>query len=80
MSASRKFQSCVSRTKVPSFGRELFLGRFQPDLIYPQPKLDPEAVQKGEAFLKQLRTFLTDLPVEWIPAGEPFAAFRAASH
>ena len=44
----------------PSFGRELFLGRFQPDLIHPQPKLDPEAVEKGERFLTELRTFLTE--------------------
>ena len=35
----------------PSFGKELFLGHLRLDLIHPQPKLDPAAVEKGEAFL-----------------------------
>ena len=37
--------------KLPSFGKELFLGNFRLDLIHPQPKLDAAAVEKGEAFL-----------------------------
>jgi hypothetical protein len=45
---------------LPSFGRELFLGNFQLDLIHPQPKLDPEAVAKGERFLERLRAFLEE--------------------
>jgi alkylation response protein AidB-like acyl-CoA dehydrogenase len=44
--------------KLPSFGKELFLGNFRLDLIHPQPKLDAEAVEQGEAFLKTLREFL----------------------
>ena len=44
----------------PSFGRELFLGRFRLDLIHPQPELDPAQVRKGEAFLERLRVFLTE--------------------
>ncbi|WP_138731836.1 acyl-CoA dehydrogenase family protein [Modestobacter excelsi] len=44
----------------PSFGKELFLGNFRLDLIHPQPELDPAAVEKGEAFLDRLRTFLTE--------------------
>ncbi|WP_346618365.1 acyl-CoA dehydrogenase family protein [Blastococcus montanus] len=44
----------------PSFGKELFLGRFRLDLIHPQPELDPVAVEKGEAFLGRLRDFLTE--------------------
>ena len=44
--------------KLPSFGRELFLGHFRLDLIHPQPKLPPEAVEKGERFLQELRAFL----------------------
>src|SRR4051794_38031574 len=44
----------------PSFGKELFLGNFRLDLIHPQPALDPAAVEKGEAFLDSLRTFLTE--------------------
>ena len=45
---------------LPSFGRELFLGNFQLDLIHPQPKLDAEAVEKGERFLTELRAFLEE--------------------
>lgn len=44
----------------PSFGKELFLGRFRLDLIHPQPELDPAQVEKGEAFLARLRDFLTE--------------------
>ncbi len=44
--------------RLPSFGKELFLGDFRLDLIYPQPPADPEAVEKGERFLAQLREFL----------------------
>jgi alkylation response protein AidB-like acyl-CoA dehydrogenase len=44
--------------KLPSFGKELFLGNFRLDLIQPQPRLDPQAVEKGERFLATLREFL----------------------
>ncbi|MBV9291442.1 MAG: acyl-CoA dehydrogenase family protein [Frankiales bacterium] len=44
--------------KLPSFGKELFLGNFRLDLIHPQPKLSAEATEKGERFLAELRTFL----------------------
>ncbi len=44
----------------PSFGKELFLGNLRLDLIHPQPKLDPGAVEKGEAFLARLREFLVE--------------------
>jgi alkylation response protein AidB-like acyl-CoA dehydrogenase len=44
--------------KLPSFGKELFLGSFRLDLISPQPRLDAAAVEKGEAFLAKLREFL----------------------
>jgi alkylation response protein AidB-like acyl-CoA dehydrogenase len=44
----------------PSFGKELFLGNLKLDLIHPQPKLDPEAVEKGERFVAELRTFLEE--------------------
>src|SRR4051795_12202492 len=49
-----------SSWELPSFGKELFLGNLKLDLIHPQPKLDPAAVEKGEAFLKDLRTFLSE--------------------
>ena len=44
--------------KLPSFGKELFLGRYRLDLISPQPPLDPEMVARGEEFLGRMRTFL----------------------
>src|SRR4051794_36621153 len=46
--------------KLPSFGKGLFLGDFRLDLIHPQPPQDPAAVEKGEAFLERLRTFLVE--------------------
>jgi alkylation response protein AidB-like acyl-CoA dehydrogenase len=44
--------------KLPSFGKELFLGNFRLDLISPQPRLDADTVDKGERFLARLREFL----------------------
>jgi alkylation response protein AidB-like acyl-CoA dehydrogenase len=44
----------------PSFGKQLFLGNLRLDLIHPQPKLDPAAIAKGEAFLARLRAFLVE--------------------
>src|SRR3712207_5330300 len=44
--------------KRPSFGKELFLGNLRLDLIHPQPRLDPEKIEKGERFLAELRRFL----------------------
>ncbi len=49
-----------SEWKLPSFGKQLFLGDFRLDLIHPQPRLDPEAVANGERFLDQLRTLLEE--------------------
>src|SRR4051794_24881818 len=43
-----------------SFGKELFLGNLRLDVIHPQPEPDPAAVEKGEAFLERLRTFLSE--------------------
>src|SRR5947209_14874696 len=34
------------------------LGHFRLDLIHPQPRLDPQAVEKGERFVADLRAFL----------------------
>src|SRR5262245_585270 len=42
----------------PSFGKELFLGRFRLDLINPLPEQDPEQVAKGEAFLDKLDAYV----------------------
>ena len=46
--------------KLPSFGKGLYLGDFQPELISPQPELPADVVEKGERFLAALRTFLED--------------------
>jgi hypothetical protein len=53
-------QSRESEWKLPSFGRQMYLGSFQLQLIHPQPKLDPAAVQDGEAFLARLKAFLCE--------------------
>jgi len=44
--------------KLPSFCKELFMGSFRLELIHPQPRLEPDAVERGERFLERLRTFL----------------------
>ena len=44
--------------KLPSFAKELFMGHLRLDLISPQPRLDADAVTKGERFLELLRAFL----------------------
>jgi alkylation response protein AidB-like acyl-CoA dehydrogenase len=46
--------------ELPSFGKGLYLGDFQPGLISPQPEMPVEAVQKGERFLAALGAFLQD--------------------
>jgi alkylation response protein AidB-like acyl-CoA dehydrogenase len=46
--------------KLPSFGKGLYLGHFQPELISPQPDMPPDAVEKGDRFLAVLRAFLED--------------------
>ncbi len=46
--------------KLPSFGKDLFLGRLRLDLIHPQPRLPAEAVERGERFLERLRAFLVE--------------------
>src|SRR3954453_14609429 len=46
--------------KPPSFGKELFLGHLELDLIHPQPELDPSDVERGEAFLAKLRAFVSE--------------------
>jgi len=47
-----------SEWKLPSFGKELFLGNLELGLIPPQPRLDATAVERGERFLADLRAFL----------------------
>jgi alkylation response protein AidB-like acyl-CoA dehydrogenase len=46
--------------KLPSFGKGLYLGHFQPELISPQPAMPPADVEKGERFLATLGAFLQE--------------------
>jgi alkylation response protein AidB-like acyl-CoA dehydrogenase len=46
--------------ELPSFGKGLYLGNFQPELISPQPAMPPADVEKGERFLATLGAFLRD--------------------
>jgi alkylation response protein AidB-like acyl-CoA dehydrogenase len=57
---SRKFaeEAREAEWKLPSFGKELYLGNFDFDLIHPLPADDPEKAAKGEVFLAKLKTFL----------------------
>src|SRR5690625_1273193 len=41
----------------PSCARELYLGRFRPELVAPRPRLDDETVAGGGAWLARLRAF-----------------------
>ncbi|MEU5882687.1 acyl-CoA dehydrogenase family protein [Spirillospora sp. NPDC047279] len=43
--------------RLPSFGKQLFLGDFRLDLIHPHPRPEAEARRKGDEFLARLREF-----------------------
>jgi alkylation response protein AidB-like acyl-CoA dehydrogenase len=43
--------------RLPSFGKQLFLGDFRLDLIHPHPHPDPDAARRGEEFCARLREF-----------------------
>ena len=47
-----------SEWALPSFVRELFLGRLRLDLIHPHPEPDPESEARTEEFLEKLREFV----------------------
>ena len=53
-------QSRQTEWEKPSFGKELFLGRFRLDLIHPHPVPDEEDRARGEEFLSKLRAFLEE--------------------
>ncbi len=50
-------ESRVEGWDKPSFCKELFLGRFQLDLVHPYPKPAPEDSAKAEKFLAKLAAF-----------------------
>src|SRR5437868_9932892 len=43
--------------RLPSFGKQLFLGDFRLDLIHPHPLPSGEARDRGEEFLSRLTEF-----------------------
>jgi alkylation response protein AidB-like acyl-CoA dehydrogenase len=53
-------QSRQAEWDKPSFAKELFLGRFQLDLIEPHPVPSDEDKRRGEAFLAKLESFLRE--------------------
>ena len=46
-----------SEWRLPSFGKQLFLGDLRLDLIHPHPRPSPEQRAKGEGFLAKLAAF-----------------------
>ena len=50
----------------PSFARELFLGRFRPELIYPHPPPDPAEEARAKPFLDKLKAFMDKVDSEEI--------------
>ncbi|GAA4143489.1 acyl-CoA dehydrogenase family protein [Actinomadura keratinilytica] len=43
--------------RLPSFGKQLFMGDFRLDLVHPHPRPDEESRRTGEQFLSRLREF-----------------------
>jgi alkylation response protein AidB-like acyl-CoA dehydrogenase len=63
-------QARESTWELPSFAKELFLGRLRLDLIHPLPE-PPEAVRRdGEAFLARLRDFCEGIDAQRIEREE----------
>ena len=50
----------------PSFARELFLGRFRPELIYPHPPPDHAEEARAKPFLDKLKAFMDRVDSEEI--------------
>jgi alkylation response protein AidB-like acyl-CoA dehydrogenase len=53
-------QSRQTEWDKPSFGKELFLGRFRLDLIHPHPVPSDQDRARGEEFLSKFRVFLEE--------------------
>jgi alkylation response protein AidB-like acyl-CoA dehydrogenase len=45
----------------PSFARELYLGRFRPELIHPHPPPDPAEEARAKPFMDKLQSFMDNL-------------------
>ncbi len=50
----------------PSFARELYLGRFRPELIHPHPPADPAEEARAKPFMDKLQHFMDNLDSEAI--------------
>jgi alkylation response protein AidB-like acyl-CoA dehydrogenase len=50
----------------PSFARELFLGRFRPELIHPHPPADLDEEARAKPFMDKLQAFMDRLDSEAI--------------
>lgn len=59
-----------SEWRLPSFGRELYLGRLRLDLVHPYPLPGPDAVLRGEAFLGKLRDLCATIDAQRIEREE----------
>ncbi|MDA2813778.1 acyl-CoA dehydrogenase family protein [Nocardiopsis sp. RSe5-2] len=56
--------------RLPSFGKELYLGRFRLDLIHPYPRPDEEAEEEGARFLARLGDFCATIDAQRIEREE----------
>ena len=58
---ARKVAEAARETewRKPSFGKELFLGRFRLDLVDPWPQPDPAATARAEDFLAKLGAYMS---------------------
>lgn len=65
---SRKVAEAARETawSKPSFAKELYLGRFRPELITPFPRTDPNVAARGDAYLARLREVLATVDGEEI--------------
>lgn len=48
------------RYELPSFGAQLFMGNFKPDLVFPYPEQSPEDRKIGDDYIRSLVHFLTE--------------------
>ncbi|MFW5416062.1 acyl-CoA dehydrogenase family protein [Nocardiopsis sp. CNT-189] len=56
--------------RLPSFGKELYLGRLRLDLVHPCPAPDEEAERAGAGFLGRLRGFCSGIDAQRIEREE----------
>ena len=56
--------------RLPSFGKELYLGRFRLDLIHPYPRPDDATEEEGARFLARLRDFCATIDAQRIEREE----------